>query len=173
MELGLRKQQANRYINALQDVIAEKSFKYTHVIRPAPSKSVITRARNSITKLNDQISFFSRVYNRCHAAMICLAADPQTLRKFKDLRREHVKASSAVVDPNIPGSTNLRLSWIWQTATAEGDSPGHLCECKIHFHFCFNCTLLTQKWDHSSPCPLATCTGTTTSLGRGGDFSGI
>ena len=29
---------------------------------------------------------------------------------------EDVKASTAIVNPNEPGSTQLKLSWIWQTA---------------------------------------------------------
>ena len=36
LELHLRQQQANRYIVALQEVIAEKSFQYSNVIRVAP-----------------------------------------------------------------------------------------------------------------------------------------
>ena len=30
---------------------------------------------------------------------------------------EDVKASTAIVNPNEPGSTCLKLSWIWQTAS--------------------------------------------------------
>ena len=40
-------------------------------------------------------------------------------------------ASSAIVDPNIAGSTSLRLSWIWTMAAGEGNSPRHLEECGV------------------------------------------
>jgi hypothetical protein len=50
IEMSLRKQQAIQYITSLQDVIAEKSFLFTHVVRHAPRKSVKTRGRAMIAK---------------------------------------------------------------------------------------------------------------------------
>ena len=47
-----RQRQANRYIIALQNVIAEKSFQFSNIIQAAPRKSVVTRARNAVAKLN-------------------------------------------------------------------------------------------------------------------------
>jgi len=128
IELRLRKDQAHRYIMALREVIAEKSFQYTHVIRVAPRKAVVTRARNIVLKLNHNISFYSRTYGRCRAALERLAIDPDTLRTYRTLTRQDVKASSAIVDPNIPGSTSLSLSWIWQI-TAGQESASTLREC--------------------------------------------
>lgn len=139
LELVLRKQQANRYVIALREVIAEKSFQFTHIIRVAPRKSVVTRARNTILKLNYQIAYYSKVYNRCRAALLRLAADEDTMDLYRKLTPQDVKASSAVVDPNSPGSTTLSLSWIWQTSTAgvltagapaAGASSAKLRECK-------------------------------------------
>lgn len=129
LELRHRKGQANRYVMALREVIAEKSFQFTHIIRPAPRKGVITRARNTILKLNHQIAFYSKVYRRCRAALIRLAADEDTLKTYRILTPQDVKASSAVVDPNSTGSSTISLSWIWQTSTA-GESPAKLRECK-------------------------------------------
>jgi hypothetical protein len=138
MELHLRKDQANRYVMALREVIAEKSFQYTHIVRVAPRKSVITRARNTIIKLNFKIAFYCKVYSRCRAALIRLAADVDTLKKFQTLTREDVKASGAMVDPNSPGSSTLSLSWIWQISTSGNHSPANLRECKKRpFHLYF------------------------------------
>ena len=58
-----------------------------------------------------------------------LTADEETMTEFRVLTPHDVKASSAVVDPNSPGSTSLSLSWIWQTLMA-GASPAKLHECK-------------------------------------------
>ena len=132
LELNLRQQQAKRYINALQEVIAEKSFQYTNIIWVAPRKSVITRARNVIVKLNNKIQFYAKVYSRCRAALVRLGADNRILNRFKNLTKQDIKASSAIKDPNIPGSSSLRLSWIWQLSSADANSPSHVRECKIH-----------------------------------------
>lgn len=129
IELHLRKKQANRYLTALREVIAEKSFQYTHVIRVAPRKAVVTRARNIVIKLNHRIAFYCRMYGRCRAALLRLAPDGDTIKEFRTLSKQDVRASSAVVDPNVPGSTTLSLSWIWQITTAGEDSPASLREC--------------------------------------------
>ncbi len=50
MEMDLRKQQAKRYLSGLKELIADKSFQYSHVIRKAPRKTVRTRACSSIAR---------------------------------------------------------------------------------------------------------------------------
>lgn len=133
-ELTLRIRQATRYLTALRETIAEKSFQYSHVLRSAPSKAVRTRSRSTITNISDRIAQFSRVYNRARAAMVRLRADEQTLIKFKLLSRDDVKASTAIRDPNIPGSSTLRLSWIWETGPKlTGSAPDGMRECKFLF----------------------------------------
>ena len=61
-ELALRIKQATRYLAALRDAIAQKSFQYSHVMRSAPSKGVRTRSRSAIIRITDQVAQFSRVY---------------------------------------------------------------------------------------------------------------
>ncbi len=68
-----------------------------------------------IVKINDQISFSCRVYGRARDAMVRLRADDNTLNRFRILLKEDVSASTAILNPNIPGSSNRCLSWIWQT----------------------------------------------------------
>ena len=130
IELKARKLQAGRYLNALRDVIAEKSLQYTDVIRKAPNKAVRTRGRNIIAELNKKIMFYSRVYRRCRAAMVRLGADEETLGDFRELGREDVRASSAMIDPNQAGSTSLSLSWIWSSFGNDGSLEHHL-KCNV------------------------------------------
>lgn len=130
-ELNLRIKQASRYLVALRDAIAQKSFQYSHVMRSAPSKGVRTRSRSAIVQITDKVSQYSRVYCRARAAMVRLGADERTLDKFKLLSRDDVKASTAILDPNIPGSTTVRLSWIWETGPRlSGSAPDAILECK-------------------------------------------
>jgi hypothetical protein len=131
VELALRVRQASRCLQALRDTIADKSFQYSHVIRVAPRKGVRTRARAVIAKLNHRIAHYARVYGRCRRALARLDADAATLDKYTILLKEHLTCSTALVNPNEPGSTSLQLSWIWRTAgdTLSGTSES-LRECK-------------------------------------------
>jgi hypothetical protein len=130
-ELNLRIKQATRYLAALRDAIAQKSFQYSHVMRDAPSKGTRTRSRMAILRISDQIAQYSRLYCRARAAMVRLGADEPTLNKFRLLTRDDVKASTAILKPNIPGSSSLRLSWIWETGPrTPGSAPDAMRECK-------------------------------------------
>jgi hypothetical protein len=130
MELTLRTRQALRHLSALRGAIADKSFQYSHVIRVAPRKSVRTRARSAISKLNNIISFHCRAYSKCRSAMVRLCADSGTLSRFQVLSKQDVKCSTALLDPNTPGSSTLRLSWIWQAGLpADQTKPHALQEC--------------------------------------------
>jgi hypothetical protein len=129
-ELTLRKRQASKLLKSLRDAIADKSFQYSHVIRVAPRKRVSNRARKMIIILNNSISFYCQAYNKCRSAMIRLDADERTLSKFKVLTRDDVKSSTALLNPNIPGSTQHRLSWIWQIGLdGKNQNPQALQEC--------------------------------------------
>jgi hypothetical protein len=134
-ELTLRIKQATRYLAALRNAIAEKSFQYSHIMRSAPSKGVRTRSRSAISKISERISQYSRVYSRARAAIGRLGADEKTLNQFKLLQREDLKASTAILKPNLPGSSTLRLSWIWETgAGISGSAPEMMRECKLVCH---------------------------------------
>ena len=129
VELQLRLKQADKSLQALRDTIADKSFQYSHVICVAPRKGVRTRAQATITKLNFQIALHCHVYAKCRAAIARLGTDEVVLNKYCILLKEDVKSSSAILNPNEPGSTRHQLSWIWQT----GDSiqGSGIRECKV------------------------------------------
>jgi hypothetical protein len=116
LELSHRISRADHNLNRIRDLIAEKSFQYSHVIRNAPRKAVNTRSRAEVKKLNLQISVHCRLYTQCRIRLIKLGALPETVHRFQPLTTEDVKASTAIVNPNEPGSTQLKLSWIWQIA---------------------------------------------------------
>jgi hypothetical protein len=130
VELGLRKRQAVKHLHRLREVIADKSFQHSHVIRVAPRTSIRTRARSTITSLQRKISFHSRIYNKCRSAMVRLGADGETLARFRVITKDDLKSSTALLNPNLPGSTKLQLSWIWNAwPTAAAEAPQALQEC--------------------------------------------
>lgn len=134
-ELDLRLVQATKILTALRDLIAEKSFQFSHVIRVAPRKGVRTRARSAIAKINNHIAYHCRVYDRCRAAILKLGANETTLNKFRSLQRQDLASSTALLNPNEPGSSNHRLSWIWLSGrTADDQDSLGLQECKFFYH---------------------------------------
>lgn len=123
-ELKHRKLQAKIHLNNLRDIIADKSFQFSHVMRAAPNKGVRTRSRTAIAKTNLTLSLHVKKYRRCRARMAALGADADTLNTFRILLKEDLKASTAVLRPNMPGSTQLKLPWIWHTSTGHLPAAG-------------------------------------------------
>jgi hypothetical protein len=131
VELSLRIKQATRYLSAVREAVAEKSFQYSHVMRGTHSKGIRTRSRAVIGKASDRISHYCRVYTRARAAMVRLGADERTLNTFQVLSREDVKASTAILNPNTMGSSAIKLSWIWEIkAKTAGSTPDAMRECR-------------------------------------------
>jgi hypothetical protein len=131
-ELTLRIKQATRYLSAVREAVAEKSFQYSHIMRSAPSKGVRTRSQAVIDKISDRLSHYARVYSRARVAMVRLGADERTLTTFQLLSKDDVKASTAVLKPNITGSSSIRLSWIWETGgRTSGSAPDTMRECTL------------------------------------------
>jgi hypothetical protein len=107
---------AEHHLNQIRNLIAEKSFQFSHVIRVSPRKVVTTRSRAAIKKINLQIALHCRLYAKCRGRFVALNCDSETQSRLKILSPEDVKASTAIVNPNEPGSTRLKLSWIWGRA---------------------------------------------------------
>jgi len=47
---------------------------------------------------------------------VALDCDAETLSMFQWLTKDDLNASTAILKPNAPGSTNIHLSWIWHNA---------------------------------------------------------
>jgi len=113
IELSLRITQAKTHLSQLRELIAEKSVQYSDVIRAAPRKGVRTRARGTVKGMNMRIAFHCQVYTHCQSRLVLLGAGDATLQQFRELKKDDIRASTAILTPNIPGSTTLQLSWIW------------------------------------------------------------
>jgi hypothetical protein len=82
--------------------------------------------------LNDKIAFHCRVYGQARSALVQLGADDGTLKTLRVLLKDDVKASTAMINPNSPGSSSVKLSWIWQSnAALLGSGPDLMRECEF------------------------------------------
>ncbi|KAF8950435.1 hypothetical protein BDZ97DRAFT_1933982 [Flammula alnicola] len=126
VELSACKKQAHAQLNRLRELIADISFHYSHVIRAAPRKAVRTRGHQNVRRIGHELVFHARIYSRCRTRLVQLGCDPETLRVFRVLTKTDLRASTAIVNPNITGSTSLRLSWLWHIRRWQrlGSVPG-------------------------------------------------
>ena len=100
-----------------------------------------------VKKLNNQIAEHCRMYARCRSCILILSADNQDHSRFKLLSPADVAGSTAILNPNLPRSTTISLSWIWQSlarhlisyirANADDnsnapDDPATILECAFY-----------------------------------------
>jgi len=55
-ELTLQSSRAEHHLSHIRELIAKKSFQYSHVMRVSPRKGTTTRSRASVKKLNTEIA---------------------------------------------------------------------------------------------------------------------
>lgn len=171
LELAHRISMAEDQLNNIRNLIADKSFQFSHVIRVSPRKGVATRARAAVKRLNNQIAEHGRMYTRCRSCLVILGADPSVLSTFKILNPVDVAGSTAILNPNEPGSSSIKLSWIWQTSATHwlsfsgqnadvevnadlpAEDPASLLECVFSF-FSLDYALNYPQFDAFIGCVL-------------------
>lgn len=112
-ELKIREGQANDALHAIRMAIGEKSFRFRKQLRSATSKAQKTRSWDSIHNATKQLSYHRLIYSQARHAMVVLHAPPDTLDKYKVLKREDLRSSTAIQEPNAMGQRNNSLPWIW------------------------------------------------------------
>ncbi|KAH9483512.1 hypothetical protein JR316_0002980 [Psilocybe cubensis] len=112
-ELEARISKARSHLNQIRELIAERSFQFKEVVRKGPQKGVRTRGQTAVKELKDQISMHAQAYSHCQSRIVKLRADDEILKELRILTKEDIKSSTAILNPNLPGSTKFRLSWIW------------------------------------------------------------
>lgn len=115
LEIAARLKIADQQLERLRDLIAEMSFQYSHVIRPAPRKSMRLRGHAKVCSLHHEVIHHARIYSRCRSSLIKMDCDPIVLAQYPALTKIDLQASTAILNPNTPGSSNVQLSWLWYT----------------------------------------------------------
>lgn len=132
LEIKFRIRQADTELNQLRDLIADISFQFSHVIRGQIRKNVRTRSQKRIKSIHNQLTLHARIYARCRNHLVSLNCGDSILRQYRILTKEDLKSSTAILDPNQPGSTSLKLSWIWHSAKwlllNDNAFSGHVCD---------------------------------------------
>lgn len=130
-ELQLQMGHANDALHKLRIAIGHKSFFFRKNVRTARNYDARTRAYSSVRSLDIAVSHHADVYQACRQSMVALGANRGTLNKYKELEREHLRADTAVINPNERGHRNDRMAWIWAMHDpATQESPDWLRECR-------------------------------------------
>jgi hypothetical protein len=91
-----------------------------------------TRAWAAIQATNAEISHHARIYAHNHQAMIGLGINPMEIEtSYRQLLPSDLVTSTAIMQPNLPGQSQQRLSWIWTYHLPSSASENHLSECKF------------------------------------------
>lgn len=130
-QLQLEQGQANDALHKLRLAIGHKSFLFREKVRKAENYDKRTRAYDDVRNFQMVISHHADVYSACRQAMIDLGADEEAMKPYQELKKEHLKTDTAVVNPNERGQRNYKLSWIWGLHDPDSqETPEWLDECE-------------------------------------------
>jgi len=130
MELQLREGQANDSLEKLREYLAEKSLRFRKGLKPAKGQKKMTRAWDSIHRVEDQIKQVVVTYRAVRDAIGELgeAAD---LERFQEITKADLKMSGDIVEENRVGQRSSVLPWFWRLdRKTKGYCGDYEKECK-------------------------------------------
>lgn len=128
-EIALREGQANDALHAIRVHLGDKAVLFRNTVRSAKSQASSTRAWTRVRSVETAVNLHARIYSKCRSQLAKLP-DHDLLKKYLPLKKEDLKASSAVADPNARGQRDTTLSWFW-SLDVQGDTSGNdwMTEC--------------------------------------------
>jgi len=130
IELQLREGQANDALERLRECLAEKSLRFRKEVRSAKSQKKMTRAWDSVHRMEDQIKQAVVTYRAARDAIEELgeAAD---LERFQKITKSDLKMSGDIVEENRVGQRSSVLPWFWRLdRKAKGYCGDYENECE-------------------------------------------
>jgi hypothetical protein len=133
-ELKLREAQANDALKGLRLSIGKKSFLFRTKLRTSKSKVKKLRSWDSIHLVDKSVQHYAELYRRARLAMVRLGATSEMMGQFKVLKKEHLRCSTLIVDPNQRGQRNNSLAWFWgKNVRGQVEKDGLMLECEPGF----------------------------------------
>jgi hypothetical protein len=133
-EIALREGQANDALHAIRVHLGDKAVLFRNTVRSAKSQASSTRAWTQVRSVEMAVNLNASIYSKCRSQLAKLP-DHDLLKKYLPLKKEDLKASSAVADPNARGQRDTTLPWFW-SLDVQGDTSGNdwMTECKCLLH---------------------------------------
>jgi hypothetical protein len=120
-ELTLREGQANDALQGVRMTLGKKSFLFRNRLRKSTSKVQKLRSWTDIGLVEAGVRHHAQIYRRARQALIALGASDDIMKRYQVLKKEDLRASTVVIDPNARGQRNASLAWFW-SMDIEGDS---------------------------------------------------
>jgi hypothetical protein len=129
-ETILREGQAHNSLHQLRIALGHKAYLFRSNVRLAKSQKQKTRAWVNIHSIDKSVQKHARIYSRARKALVHLGATKAVLSRYQTLRKDHLKATTALMEQNIPGQRNKKLAWFWNM-DVKGDmsEDGWMEEC--------------------------------------------
>ncbi|KAG2073016.1 hypothetical protein BDR04DRAFT_1011773, partial [Suillus decipiens] len=133
-EITLCEGQANDALHAIRVHLGDKAVIFRNTVQSAKSQASSTRAWTQVCLVETAMNLNARIYSQCRLQLAKLP-DHDLLEKYLPLKKEHLKASAAVADPNAHGQRDATLAWFWYI-DVQGDTSGDdwMTECKYPPH---------------------------------------
>ncbi|KAG1837563.1 hypothetical protein DFJ58DRAFT_846405 [Suillus subalutaceus] len=122
-ETALHEGQANDALHAIRVHLGDKAIIFRNTVRSAKSQASSTRAWTQVRSVEKAVNLNARIYSKCRLQLVKLP-DHDLLKKYLPLKKEHLKASAAVADPNARGQRDATLAWFW-CMDVQGDTSGN------------------------------------------------
>ncbi|KAG2141447.1 uncharacterized protein EDB93DRAFT_1105726 [Suillus bovinus] len=122
-ETILREGQANDALHAIRVHLVDKAVIFWDSVRSAKSQATSTQAWTRVRTVEAAVKLNARIYSKCRLQLDRLP-NHNLLKKYLPLKKEHLKASTAVADPNAHGQRNATLAWFW-SLDVQGDTAGN------------------------------------------------
>ncbi|OJA21105.1 hypothetical protein AZE42_09906 [Rhizopogon vesiculosus] len=122
-ETTLHEGQANDALHAIRVHLGDKAVIFQNTVQSAKSQASSTRAWAQVRSVEMAVNLNASIYSKCRSQLAKLP-DHDLLTKYLPLKREHLKASSAVADPNAHGQRDTTLAWFW-SMDVQGDTCGN------------------------------------------------
>ncbi|KAG1721118.1 hypothetical protein EDB19DRAFT_2029710 [Suillus lakei] len=122
-EIALREGQANDALHAIRVHLGDKAVIFCNTVWSAKSQASSTRAWTQVRSVETAVNLNASIYSKCQSQLAKLP-DHDLLMKYLPLKKEDLKASSVVADPNARGQRDTTLSWFW-SLDVQGDMSGN------------------------------------------------
>ena len=113
LEYELREGQANDSLERLRECLAEKSLRFRTEVRPAKSQKKMTRAWDSVHRMEDQIKQTVVTY-RAARHTIKELGEAADLERFQEIQKPDLKMSGDIVEENRVSQRSSVLPWFWR-----------------------------------------------------------
>jgi hypothetical protein len=97
----------------------------------ATTKKKKLRSWDQIHMVDVNVRHHAKVYGRARAAMVLLGASNEELQRYQTLQKDHLRVTTARIDPSLRGQRDTSLAWFWtMDVKKDTDQADSMAECE-------------------------------------------